>query len=333
MISLGVFANDKFLLDDGIQSFLRQHYEVQNLGDWRSYDQTTLANKLRSVEVALASRGAPRLPLELANDRGRLRYLCYCHGSIRALVDKALIEAGLIVTNWGDAVESVAEGAVAMILCMLKQLVTLNQFAKTGKDERICQAFPCTLRGRDIGLYGYGPIGRYTARMLHPFEPKLAVYDPFAKHLPASIRRCATLRELFATCQIISIHCGLNDATRNSVTRELLELLPQGGIVVNTARGDIVDEAALGELVRAGRLLAALDVIRDESKWDWAGSPTANSPHSILTLHQIGGGKGFPPGQAPKPQLPEHAIQNLTAYREGKPLAHVVTADIYDLKT
>ena len=333
MIPLGIFGNEKHLLSPEIQAELARDFEIHRFDSWQSYDPATLLDKLRSVEIVLAGHGAPKLPMELCQDFGRLRYLCLLCGSIRAFVPKTLLKAGLRVTNWGDAVDSVAEGAVALILAMLKQVVTLNDFARTGKDQRICQTFPCTLRGRDVGLYGFGPIGRHAARMLQGFGPKIAVYDPHAKDLPEGIRRCATLRELFSTCQIVSIHCGLNDATRNSVTRDLLELLPQGGILVNTARGDIVDEAALGELVRAGKLLCALDVIHNEAKWDWAGSPVAASPGAVLTRHGISGGKGYPPGQAPRPRLPEYAVFNLAAYRQGRPLRNLITAEIYDLKT
>jgi phosphoglycerate dehydrogenase-like enzyme len=333
MIKLGIFAADEMFQDPGVQAQLRHGYELHNFRDWKGYDGATLLARLRAMEVALIGRSSPKLPLELAGDFGQLRYVCHLCGTIRPYVPKALIEAGLLVTNWGDNVDGVAEGAMALLLASMKQLPAMNAFAKGGKDERICQAFHCTLRERDVGLYGFGPIGRHMARMLEPFGARVAIYDPYAKHLPRHIRRCETLRDLFATCQIISIHCGLNDQTRNTVTRELLQLLPQGGIVINTARGEIVDEVALGELVGAGKLLAGLDVIAHEAKWDWAKSPVAPYPGSILTMHHVGSGKGFPPGQRPPPVLPNHIVENLAAYRQGKPLGNLITADIYDIKT
>jgi phosphoglycerate dehydrogenase-like enzyme len=333
MISLGIFAKDEVFQDPEVQAQLREGYDVHSFHDWGDYDSSTLLNRMRSVEVAITGRASPKFPTELAKDLGHLRYLCHCHGTIRHLASKELIEAGLIVTNWGDAVEGVAEGAMAMLLCMLKQLTTLNEFAKGGEDRRIYQAFRCSLRGLNVGLYGFGPIGRHMARMLEPFGAKIAIYDPYAKDVPSHIRRCESLRELFATCQAISIHCGLNDQTKDSVTRDLLELLPQGGILINTARGQIVDERALGDLVGAGRLLAGLDVIYDEHKWDWQGSPVAPNPGSLLTLHKIGGGKGFPPDQKPKPELPDFVLRNLAAYRNGQPLINVITAEVYDTKT
>ncbi len=235
MINLGILASDDLFNDPGVRRQLAD-FDVHDFADWRGYDPATLLEKIRSVEIVLTGRQSPRLPPQLAKDFGNLRWHCHLFGSVRHLLDKQVVEAGLIVTNWGDQVAEVAEGAMALLLCQLKQLVTLNTFTRGGNDERIYQTFPCTLDGRDVGLYGYGPIGRHMARMLQPFGAKIAVYDPYAHDLPSHIRRCGSLRELFATCQIISLHCGLNDQTRGSVTRELLSLLPQGGIVINTAR-------------------------------------------------------------------------------------------------
>jgi phosphoglycerate dehydrogenase-like enzyme len=333
MKTLGIFAADAMFQDPDVQKQLSDGYEIHSFNDWKTYDAATLMARMRSVDMAIIGRSSPRFPVELASDFGKLRYVCHCYGTIKPYVPKELLTAGLIVTNWGNAVESVAEGAMAMLFCLLKQLVTLNQFAKTGKDLRIYQEYRCSLRGLDVGLYGYGPIGRHMGRMLDAFDAKVAIYDPYAKDVPGHFRRCDSLRELFGSCQAISIHCGLNDQTRDSVNRELLDLLPQGGIVINTARGHIVDEVALADLVAQGRLLAGLDVIADEKKWDWAGSPVAPYPGSILTLHCIGGGKGYPPGKQPKPQLASFVLHNLAAFRDGQPLINVISAAEYDLKT
>jgi D-3-phosphoglycerate dehydrogenase len=334
MIRLGILAEDGVFAVPSERAWLAERFEVVDISDWRGLDEAALLQRIRSVEVVVESRRSPRLPAALADDLGALKYLCYLHGSIKHLVDKAHMEAGLTVTNWGDNVSGVAEGAMALLLCMLKQIPALDKFTKTGgEDERIYQAFPCTLKGLDVGLYGFGPIGRHMARMLEPFGAKIAIYDPFAQDVPAHIRRCESLGELFGTCQAISIHCGLNDATQGSVNAEVLALLPQGGVVVNTARGDIIVEADLGAEVAAGRLLAGIDVIQDEKKWDWQGSTLAPSIGAVLTRHGIGGGKGYPPGKAPEPRLPKYVRENLDAYLSGHPLQHVISAAEYDLKT
>ncbi|NQU10752.1 hypothetical protein HQ590_08180 [bacterium] len=331
LIPLGITAADPVFHTPATRALLARQYEVHDFSDWSRLDAAALLVRFRSVEVVLTGRTSPALPLALAGDFGRLRCVLHLFGTIRGLVDKRLIERGLTVSNWGDDVARVAEGALALLVCQLNQLTALNAHVQGGADARVYQSYPPTLDGRDVGLYGYGPIGRHLARMLEPFGARIAVYDPYAGDLPAGIRRCATLRELFATCQVISIHCGLNDQTRDSVTRDLLELLPQGGILVNTARGRIVDEQALADLIVAGRLLAGVDVIRDEPRW--TESPLAGLAGAVLTGHRVCVGKGYPPGQEPEPRLPEFAVRNLEAYAAGRPLINVVTAAEYDLKT
>ena len=301
-------------------------YVVRDWRAWREWTMDALGEQCRAVEVLVLGRRSPTLPAALVKNRGRLRYVCHMYGTIRPYISRAFIEDGLLVTNWGDAVANVAEGAMALMLCLLKQLPAMNAAVQGGPDQRIKLAYPATLADREVGLYGYGPIGRHTARMLAPFGARISIYDPHATDVPAEIRRCATLRELFASCQIISIHCGLNDQTLGSVTRELLELLPVGGIVINTARGPIVDEPALAALVRSGRILAGLDVIGNES--NWPGSPVAGLTGAILTGHGVA-----TTGGANRRGLPPHAARNLAAYARGEPLTAVITAAQYDLKT
>lgn len=330
-ITLGVLAGDDVFKHDHIRKQLEEGYRVTYWPDAAHLPPAEVVARCRTVEVVIGSRQTPRLPDELAGNFGRLRYFCYFHGTIRHMAAKSLLEAGLIVTNWGDQVAGVAEAAMALLLCQLKQLPLLHRKVIGGEDQRICQEFPCTLAGRDVGLYGFGPIGRHMYRMLQPFDARIAIYDPYARDIPADVRVCSTLRELFSTCQIISVHCGLNDVTRNSVTAELLALLPQGAVFVNTARGYIVDEQALAHAVAAGRISAGIDVIHNER--DWPASPLAPHPQVVLTGHRAGGGKGYPPGHEPPPKLPGFVLENLRAYREGKPLKYVVTAQEYDLKT
>ena len=333
MISLGVLACDRDVTDSGSLAAVRNEYDVRTFSDWKQYDPPTLLAKCRSVEVLLTAHQSPMLPAELGRDRGQLRYVCHARGSVRHVITRELIAAGLVITNWGDfAGPPVAEGAMALLLCLLKQIPTLDAIVKTfGPDDRICQEYPPTLRGVNVGLYGFGPIGKVMAALLEPFGAKVAVYDPYAQDVPPSIRRCQTLRELFATCPIISIHCGLNEQTANTVTAELLALLPQGGIVVNTARGAIVDEHALAAEVAAGRLLAGLDVTNYEH--DSRLSPLAKLRGAILSGHAISGGRGYPPGKAPPPCLPEYVLDNLHRYRQGRPLVNIVAADLFDRKT
>lgn len=311
-------------------------HEVRSLSEWKDWEEDELCRQVRDCDVVVTGRQSPRLPDVLCDDRGKLRLLAHCHGTVKHLVSKELVAAGLRVCNWGDQVAGVAESALSMLLTCLKQLPGLDQYIRHGwqNDQRIYMDFAATLNGRDVGLYGFGPIGQHMARMLAPFGTQIAIYDPYATDVPPHIRVCSSLRELFASCQCISIHCGLNDATRDSVTGEMLQLLPQGGIVVNTARGAIVVEEDLAAMLAQGRLLAAVDVIRDERAWSDSPLATQPSTRCLLTGHIVGKGKGPPPG-SPQPAvgLPQHSVDNIHALAQGAALNHEIDAQLYDLKT
>ncbi len=306
--------------------------------DCAALDEAALLSRLRALDAVAISRASPRIPDALIGNRGRLRQVSYTAGSIRHLVSKALIEDGLLVTNWGDQVAHVAEAALMFLLAGLKQVHTLDAFIRSDwrDDRRVFQDFPATINGRDIGLYGFGPIGRHMARYIGALGAKVAIYDPYAKDVPAGIRVCPDLRTLFATCQCISIHCGLNDGTRGTVTRELLELLPQGAVLVNTARGAIINEADLVAVLPSKRIIACLDVLENEKTWATGALSTIPSNLLLLTGHIAERGKG-PDRSKPRPPiksgLPDHVVAALAALAEGRTPPHQITAAQYDLKT
>ncbi|MFP4105986.1 MAG: NAD(P)-dependent oxidoreductase [Phycisphaerae bacterium] len=331
MIPLVIAAEDTHLAHPDNLATIPDAYDVRVLSNCRRLPEEDLLAALRSAEVVITGRKSPRMPDALIRDRGKLKWLCHLHGTIRHLVSKECLAAGLMVTNWGTSQRPVVEGALAMLLAQLKQLPAMDRFYKTGEDERVPQGYLPQVRGLDVGLYGFGPLGRQMEWLLRPLGAKVAIYDPYATDIPDGVRICSTLRELFETCAVISIHCGLNDQTRDSVTRELLELLPQGGLVVNTARGKIVDEEALAELVGKKRLLAACDVIRDEG--NWPGSPLAKHPAAMLTGHRVSLGKAVPAGTRPLKPIPQFALDNLKRYAAGEDLQDVIPPEIYDLKT
>ncbi len=330
-IPLLVLADDPFLHHPENLAAIPGAYDVRTVEAVGELGEEQLLDACRSAEVILTGRKSRRLPEELIDDPGRLRWLCHHFGTIKHLVSKDHLAAGLTVTNWGTSFRSLTDGAILLLMAQLKQLITLNDFVKTGRDRRIYQAYPPHMRGLKVGLYGYGPIGRQVRDRLAGLGCELAIYDPYARNVPAEDRVCASLEELFATCWAVLVLCGLNDTTRGSVTGGLLDRLPQGGILVNVARGPIVDEQALADRVAAGKLLAACDVIQKER--DWPGSPLAPLDGAILTGHKISTGKGYPPGSEPLRPIAPHVVDNLRAYAAGQPLQHVIALDEYDLKT
>ncbi len=324
-------ADDQLYHPRNLQQLAEAGYRVTAGRDWKQWSPSELLAHCRAAEVIITGRRSPHLPEGLIDDPGRVRWLCHLHGTVRHLVSREHIAAGLQVTNWGDTPRPVAQGSIALLLATLHQVMALDRYARTGRDERICQHYLTDLPQMQVGLYGYGPIGRQIAEKLKGLGATVAIHDPYASDVPGDIRICPSLETLFETSHAVIVICGLNEQTRGSVTRQLLERLPQGGVLINTARGPIVEEQALADLVGAGRILAGCDVIEDES--NWPASPLAQVEGAILTRHQIGIGVGQPPERREHEPLPDFVMDNLTAYREGRPLQHLVSADVYDLKT
>jgi phosphoglycerate dehydrogenase-like enzyme len=157
------------------------------------------------------------------------------------------------------------------------------------------------------------------------------VYDPDAGGLPEGCIRAGSLRELFAASQAVVIHAGLTGETRGSVTRELLAMLPDQGIVINTARGAIVDQEALFDELRAGRLRAGLDVLwPDELPADHEARQWENL---IWTCHEFGGKPWPSEGVEGELQHWKVHLDNIRAFVESRPLEHVIDEVRYSRMT
>lgn len=293
-----------------------------NNGDDLSDGQKT--DILREANVALTGWSSSPLPECLAADPGRLQYVCNVTGELKAWVPPAIIASGLPVTNWGDApAQGIAEGAMTLLLAVLKDLQDQMLAIRDGRWHLDPEEFGGTLYEADLGVYGCGAIGRKFVEMVRPFGPVIRVFDPYCAELPEGCRRAASLRELFAASQVVAIHAGLTDETRHSVTAELLALLPRHGVIINTARGGIVDQAALFAELRAGRLRAGLDVLEPDSLP--ADHEARRWSNCLLTAHHIH--RGWPThGQPPEKLQPMHRVclDNLERFARGEPLRFVM---------
>ena len=293
-----------------------------------------LLARLRQADVLLGSWCGLRIPDALAADPGRVRYLCCVTGGVRGFVTQAHIDAGLPVTNWGDTpAQGVAEGAVCLLLAVLKGLHAQVIAVRSGTEADYPHRGGGTLRGLNIGLYGFGVIGRKFAELLRPFGCVMRVYDPFVTEFPDYVTQVASLEELFRASEAVAIHAGLTAATRGTVTAPLLALLPRHGILINTARGDIVDQAALFRELESGRLRAGLDVLAEPERLP-VDHPARQWQNLIWTCHDIE--REWPSdGQPPRTLHPRHEVclDNLRRFSEGRPLRFVMDRRRFELST
>jgi phosphoglycerate dehydrogenase-like enzyme len=300
--------------------------------DGRLLSEEQMADLARESHVYLAGWGARRLPLSLVQDRGRLEYVCGITGAMREYVPIELIEAGIPLTNWGDApANGVAEAAMSLLLACVKDLHYRIRHVREG-GWHPAPGHGGTLYGLNVGVYGCGVIGHRFVELLRPFGCVIRVYDPYVEDLPDYCHRVDSLVELFRHSEVIVIHAALSQETERSVTADLLAMLPDTGIIVNTARGAIVDQEALFSELMRGRLRAGLDVTVPEELPPH--HPARKLDNLILTAHSLEHGWPRPHGGDSNLENAERVcLENLRRYLSGKPLKFLMDTVRYRRST
>lgn len=311
---------------------LRQMGELEIREHAEELSDDARASLIRATDVLLTSWGATAVPEVIADDPGRLGYICHLNGSVRSIVPRSVVAAGVPVTNWGDApANRLAEAAFALLLAVLKDIPGRVDTTRSGGWTPGPSVYGGTLEGLKVGIYGLGVIGRRFAEMLRPFHPRIRVYDPYVADLPEGIERSPSLADLFEGSSAVVIHAALSDETRGSVTTKHLALLPDHGILINTARGAIVDQRALFAELESGRLRAGLDVLDpDLLAYD---HPARQWKNVILTAHDLGKIRSLPGAPHALWKFHRYALENLQRFKAGDPLEHLVTLDRYDRST
>jgi (S)-sulfolactate dehydrogenase len=186
---------------------------------------------------------------------------------------------------------AVAEYVIASTMLLLRGAYAASAEMGAGLWPRPRLSQGRETGGKTLGLIGFGAIGRLTARLAQGLGMQVVAYDPMlAADLPVWRElgvACVSLEKLLATADAVSLHVPLTSDTRGLIDARRLALMKPDAVLVNTARGGIVDEAALAAALRGGRLGgAALDVFDQEPLG--AGSPLQDVPNLVLTPH-IGG--------------------------------------------
>ncbi|SEH02598.1 Phosphoglycerate dehydrogenase [Nonomuraea solani] len=275
---------------------------------------------LENLDVLVTGWGAPKLDAELLAAAPKLSLVLYGAGSIRPMVTPESWARGVRVTSAATAnATPVAEFALSQILYALKHgwryVLTARANAATAP------------RGNEIGVYGavvgllsLGATGLATARLLAHHNLVVQAHDPYAdpeKAAQAGVRLVG-LEELFATSDVVSLHAPLTPETHGIVGATLLESMKHDATLINTARGTLVDEAALVDVLsRRTDLFAVLDVTDPEPPV--AGSPLFTMPNIVVTPH-VAGSLGHE-----RRRHGEAMAEELARYVAGEPLLYEIS--------
>jgi D-3-phosphoglycerate dehydrogenase len=234
----------------------------------------------------------------------------------------AATRRGIVVANTPGANSvAVAELTIGLMLALARRLCQADRAVRSGQWPRVPGV---GLAGKTVGLVGFGSVGREVARRLTAFGCRVVVSDPHVR--PEVISGCGAgrlpLDELLPASDFVCLHAAATPATAGMVDGSFLRKMKPGAFLVNTARGELIDEAALGHAMESGRLRgAALDCFRQEPPG--ADHPLLRLPQVIATPHT-----GAHTDEAVN-AMGRMALDACLAVLRGQRPVHVVNPDVY----
>lgn len=249
------------------------------------------AQLLQGAQIAVCSWGSPRFDAALLERAPELRKVIYAAGSVKPIVTPELAARGIVVTSGAAVIaRNVAEATLGYIIVGLKNgwriaaEVRRGNWRRTPERERVRELF-----GLTVGVVGAGQVGRAVLELLVHFDVERLVYDPFITQEQAGAygARKVTLEELLRSSDVITLHAPALPATRHMLNEQTIPMIKPGALLVNTARGQLIDEKALLARLRQGDIAAVLDVTDPEP-------PPADHPffaldNVVITPHIAGG--------------------------------------------
>lgn len=300
---------------------LREHGRIVHVGaDLRASDPVDAYR----AEVLLTSWGTNPVSAAVLDGFPSLQAIVHTGGSVKRLLTSDAWETGVWVSTQVERnAEAVAEYAAAMIVASLKGVFRLRRdYVREGRAlDRAPRLDALGITGKTLGLVGASRVGRAVARLVARHDLRVLVYDPYLDAAEAAALgvRLASLDTLMRESDVVSLHAPATADTRGMISRELLESMRAGATLINTARGSVVDQDALIDVLRARDLFAILDVTE----------PMVPSPDSalwglenvFLTPH-IAGATG-----SDLQRLGRGAVDEAIRVLTGGQLAHPVRAE------
>lgn len=295
-----------------VQSVVPEGFTLKMAG---SADRGSLLALVPEADYLLAGGRSP-IDRELLDHAKKLRMIQRTGVGMDTVDADAVRERGIpVYVNQGVNAASVAEHTVMLLLAVLRRAAAVDAQLRAGiweKQENGIQNHE--LWSKTVGLIGMGEIARKTARMLSGFDVGLLYYTPVRKAEELEKQLSLTWQpyeELLARSDIVIFQCALNDSTRGMLGEKQISKMKRGSIVINTARGALIDEKALAEALRSGRLSGAgLDVFEKEPPA--ADNAFFQMKNVVLSPH-IGGVT-----QEAFKRMMELAMHNIVLYEQGR---------------
>ncbi|GHH33402.1 MULTISPECIES: hydroxyacid dehydrogenase [Streptomyces] len=255
-----------------------------------NFTDPRVRDALADTEILITGWGCPHIDEAVLAAAPRLRAILHAAGSVKGLTSPAVWERGITVSSAAGAnALPVAEYTLAMILLAGKDLFAQRDRLRAQRAFPYGEIMPGIGNfGRRVGVVGASRIGRRLIELLRPFDLRVTLADPYVDATEAAALGVPLLPldELLRTSDIVTVHAPQTPETLHLIGRRELALMPTGSVLVNTARGALLDHDALVEELRANRLSAILDVTDPEPLP--VDSPLFDLPNAFITPHLAG---------------------------------------------
>ena len=295
---------------------------VRNETD-KALEPDEIAKMLAGCDAAITSWGVKKLDARALRGAKSLRAVAHAAGTVKGVTSDDLWSLGVKVTSGAMVIAiDVAEAALGMLIVGMKNAFRISRaLAKGGWTGDHGEGTARCLGRKKIGIISASHVGRQMMRLLRSFDAQVLLYDPFVKAERAREfgARKVELDELLRESHAISVHAPSIPATDKMLNAAAFALMRDDCVIVNTARGSIIDEPALIKELKKGRFFACIDVTEPEPPAD--DSPLRTLPNVVLTPHIAGGNDN-------RWRLGLHAAQELGRFFRGEKMLGEVTREM-----
>lgn len=282
----------KYVFDQSALDRLALSCDILAQAPLARFDTDEARAVLAETDILVTGWGCPQITAAVVASAPRLKLIAHAAGTVKFTLEAAVYEAGIVVTHAADAnAVPVAEFTLAAIIFANKRVFELRDRYRADPSRRSTYAMmdePIGNYHRTVGLVGASRIGRKVAKFLRGFDFTVLLCDPFVQAGDPVLAgaELVDLETLLARSDVVSVHAPSLPTTRAMIGASQLSLMRDGTTFINTARGALVDEAALIAELQTGRIHAVIDVTDPEIPDP--NSPLFSLPNVFLTPHVAG---------------------------------------------
>jgi phosphoglycerate dehydrogenase-like enzyme len=312
-----------------------QERQLGTLFEWERDGSRNLSvafkRKLAPAEALVTTWDSPKFSGDLPSIAPKLRMIAHCGGEVKSRFAAGLFDS-LTITNAAEPMASATAelGAAFLLYCarnidryrdgVRRSNAVYSAVHAQGTEEFIV--------GREVAMIGFGRVGRALVDLMRGFDLRWTVYDPFASRILSKDYPVvfSALKPLLQKAEVLVLTAALTDQTRGMLNATTLELLPDGAVIIDIARGGLVDLKALTTEVRRKRLRCAFDVT-DPTEPLPLRHPLRKMPGAIITPHIAGGGLHV------RRQIAKTVTEDLENFFDGRVVQNRITKKMLELMT